>query len=84
MKELMDLLFDRVVANSIPISVAMFLMYLYGKYTVYPFFKNLLNRMDVIEDKQEASIITLHNGKYEQFKDEYERLSRERERRNKK
>lgn len=80
----MEMLFDRIVANSIPISVALLLVYLYGKYTIYPFFKNLVNRIDVIEDKQEASIITLHNGKYEQFKEEYERLAKERERLNKK
>lgn len=80
----MDMLFDRIVANSIPISIALLVIWLYGKYTIYPFFKSLVNRMDVIEDKQEASIITLHNGKYDQFKEEYERLAKERERRNKK
>jgi len=84
MEKIMEMLFDRIVANSIPISVALLLVYLYGKYTIYPFFKNLVNRIDVIEDKQEASIITLHNGKYEQFKEEYERLAKERERLNKK
>lgn len=80
----MEMLFDRVIANSIPIAIASGLLYLYGKYTVYPFFKKLMNRISIIEDKQDASIMTLHNGKYDIFKEEYERLSKERERKNQK
>ena len=81
--KIMEMLWERIIANSIPVSIAMLLIWLYIKYSIYPFVKKLLNRLAIIEDKQEASILTLHNGKYAVFEKEYKRLSEERDRINK-
>ena len=77
-EKLMEIFWQNVLANSIPLSIIVFGVYQFAKRIAIPYIKNHINRVDVMEDKQDAFIITLINGDYDKFVKEYERLAKER------